>query len=287
MPDICALCGHDADGRALTTSDTHAYYACYDCLPYGIPDSESIHMPKTKPAVIASAQDAARNAVMIKKGQSILAPVASLPLDRIESEEDFALIDSFFGKVSRAMKAWDAEMAPILTPAKATVDHAKATLKGAQALHAKVNTPLEEMMSLCRTLMSDYRRRELALKAAAEDEQRRLLREQERLAEQSVTARTAPQRQVAARKLEAVNEQLMEAETVVPAASEHSQTRYMKIVRNPGLEEIIARAAAGDIPADVLSIDTVRINRYFKEEPDAVASWPGFSIEDEPIIARR
>jgi len=71
-----------------------------------------------------------------------------------------------------------------------------------------------------------------------------------------------------------------------PSAA-HSSARFVKKWRITNLELLIDMALVGELPLDILTINTGKMEDYFQAEPERVGSWPGVEVYDHAVITGR
>ena len=88
-------------------------------------------------------------------------------------------------------------------------------------------------------------------------------------------------------KLEGIKEDVR-----VPVKAAGSGTRTVKVWEVEDWKKLLGAILAGDIPEDVIEINTVTMNDYFKGDTtpnkDAIRTWPGIKVSDSiQIVSKR
>jgi hypothetical protein len=73
----------------------------------------------------------------------------------------------------------------------------------------------------------------------------------------------------------------------VPPVSIHSSSRPVQRVRVVNLDELLIGIIEKHVPEDVISVVESALNRYLRDAPDVVATWPGVEVYDDVQIRGR
>lgn len=216
----------------------------------------------------------------------LLARIATL---QVTDAPSYAIADSLLARIREARKTVEAKLSGIIDP----INEAR---KAALELKHSLDDPLQDAEATVRAQMREFKmeehRKTLEIERVAREEADRLRKAAEEKQRKAEQART----QALRNRLEAQGAELelkaAEAEVVpiqAPVRAANSGVRVTKKWRVKDFGELL-RAAANpdsDVPEDVLVVDTILVNRYFKEHPEVVASWPGIEIYDDIGIVGR
>lgn len=220
------------------------------------------------------------------KGTKLLTPLeAEVHGLTVETADEYQVADELLAGIARARKQWAAEIEPVLAPLR----QAKSA---ADELNRKIDRPLEALYNTVRTKMGAFKQAEARVLLAAREEQEReqakLQRQLEETAAREQTARTKQMRERLAAKREELEQQAEEvAEAPQAVKGAHSATRRIKKWRVVNMELLLRMIADGAGPEEVLILNEGYINAVMRSQPDVVASWPGFEVYEELIVAGR
>lgn len=286
---ICIYCYREKPGRLLSLK-----WACYDCKP-DIIDLKTdrnprvitgTHMPPTPtspltPAVKAKVQ---------KDGLALLQPLqVEIRELVVTTPEQYEQADQLLTRVREARRRWLGKLSPILDPLAETMKSAKKAMDGAKALLNEADKPLEQLELQVRGAMKTYKIEEARQIREAQDEQALLQQEIAATAAREAAARTAPQRARIAQQRENL-EALADAVTLeTPAKTivDNSGTRTKPAWRIKDHAEFLKYVGDGTLPADCVLVNTVKMNAYFKDDPEGMKAWPGIEIFDDITIVAR
>ena len=247
---------------------------------------------------------------------AVIDPVVSTASrSTIADTAGYGLADAFLKKIRAARKQIEDKLGPIIDPIRRGLDEL-------YALKRELDRPLDAAEADIKSKMKAWqvaetrriadeeaakRREEARLRELAEAkarEEERLRREAEEAQRRADMARTRAARE----KLEAEAAELrrqaeaeaakgrkldLRAETVattpIEAATKgaSSAVRKVKKWRVVDFDLLVAAVAKGKVPTEVLTTNDVAINAVFRDDPDAVAAWPGIETYDDVVIAGR
>lgn len=221
-----------------------------------------------------------------EEGLALITPLRAqiVGIGPITDEDDYAQADALYGRVKTAIKTWEARMEKIIRPIRTGLDEL-------YALKREVAVPLKELETRIEQPMKAFKLAEHHRLLAAEQEKRDIeaeaIEELNRLNEKLEAAKTQPAK---AKILQAIVttelelEDSMVQESAAPVMGEHSGSRFAK---RPQVDDLIAFCAGigkGDIPVDCIELKQGRLNTYYREDPDTVATFAGVSIHDDVNI---
>lgn len=240
----------------------------------------SIVAPPSTPAVLK----------MKKEGVTLLRPLR----DEVDSltvttAEEYEAADNLLARIAQARKTWKAKLSPIIDPLNDALKAAKKAMDGAKTLHKEADEPLEQLELTVRGQMKAFKLEEHRQLQEAQREQERLQAALQEQLEREATARTAQQRAKATVQREVLEQRVEQAVEAAPAAVyvENSSTRVSRKVRVSSLRDLLQGILDGYVPEDCVEVRMPRVNAYFKEHGEAMASWPGVVVEDDVTIVRR
>lgn len=291
----CTYCHREKTGR-FVKSGIHSgwsqhmpgmVWSCYDCTPDTL---EAPVSPVPNPTVMITSLSPVVRAKAQREGLALLTPLQQeIEGLSIQTADDYLIADGYLGRVCEARKRWASKLAPILDPLAASMRLAKQAMEGAKGLLNEVDKPLEQLELRLRAGMKTFKVEEQRQLQEARQEQERLQREIELKAQQEAAARTAPQRARIAQQRETL-EQLavsVEEETPLAVTGEQSKTRGKRAWRIKDLPAFLRSVASGELESDCVLVNTVVMNRYFKEHGEDMAAWPGVELFDDVIIVKR
>lgn len=180
---------------------------------------------------------------------------------------------------------------------KALIDQPiKKIREGLEALYMvnrTVDRPMEYAETAVKQAMKLYKIEE-SRRVQQEEAQRQadleaIRREQEAIAQKQQAAQTSPMKARLAQKRAELEAQERHVATVAPEVvvvqGATSEARVKVVWYLEDMTAVIKGVAAGKIPSKILTIDTKAMNEYFREFPDKVMEWPGFSVKEDIIIA--
>ena len=231
----------------------------------------------------------ARQEILVST-KPILAQVETLTVTDAPS---YALADALLAKIRSARKVWTDRVGKILDPLNAA-------LKEARGLRNEIDNPLETAENHLRVAMQQFK-----IAEAAQAERERRVREAEEAKiqlqlklkqAQAEAARTAPMRaklEAQAAQLEVKQAEVAAAPIATPVQVSNSATRTIRKVRVVDIGALIkgiafAGSLPGGIPSDVLMVNTVFLNEYYRTHKGEVEHWPGVETYDDiQIVGRR
>jgi len=197
----------------------------------------------------------------------------------IRTSADYAMADTLLGKVNTAIKTVDAKFDPIINPI------AKA-LSALRKLKSEVSKPLEQAKASLRYEMTSYERRRIEIEQEAQRvEADRLRAEAEAKEKASAKAKTEQMRTKLAEQREALQAQAVEVEqapVIITPRMPSSNTVIVKSWRITNMAEFLQAVGAGDIPANVVSLNVAVLNAAARD--GRMDSWPGIEAYDDVQI---
>lgn len=219
-----------------------------------------------------------------EEGLALLPPLQSAVVTlRVTDEDSYLVADAMLGKIQQARKRWSARIGKIIDPLWEA-------LKSGRELKNEIDKPLETLETQVKHSMRTFKLEEARRIQAAKDETDRLLAEAAQKERLESAAKTQPMKErLKARRLELEAQAETVAEQQAPVLAQSSSSRTVKKWRVIDAKVFALAFAHGKVPGDVLSVDQVAVNRYFKREggAEAVAEWPGVEVYDDVIIAGR
>lgn len=272
----CAYCYKEKPGRRKD-----GIWACYDCQPETTMKaaSPSPLNPTVSPVTLAR----------VRKEALALAPPLSVLVTHLQvtTEEEYQIADSYLSRVSEAQKAVKAKIDPIVNPVEDAIKSLKKSIAAAKALEKEAMRPLDALEAGIKAKMRDYKIEEARLLREAETERLRLEAQiTEQLAKEEA-ARTAPMRARAAEKRAVLEEQYVQQETPTKVIAASSSARTSRKPAVASLAHFLDGIAKGYIPQDCIQIMPGVLQRYYRDDPEGVESWPGIEIVDDVVIAKR
>ena len=199
----------------------------------------------------------------------------------VETAEDYALADVLLTRIAAARAFVRIRIDNILKPAKETVKELNSFLH-------ELDDPLEAREQDIRGKMKVYKQAELERKWQADREAERLRQEAEekqRLADAAKTKAMQTRLTNQATQLE-VKAAVAEA-SFQPTVAAGSGTRTVRVAGVVDLKPFLQAVIAGEVPIDIISINTPIFNSYHRESPEIVEKWPGVRAWDDVRIVRR
>lgn len=281
-----------SSGRGSDKGMTIPTWQCWSCLPAGQGAGETDET--TAPIKPGAAAVVASPAILKAKdeGASLIGPLQteaqSLVVDDAES---YLAADQILGRIQTARKTWAARMERIIRPIRQGLDEI-------YGLNRDVDKPLEAIEKAVKNQMTVYKleeQRQLReLEQARIEEVNRLQRQINEQAEKETAARTAQMRQkLAAARQQAEDrlERVQTEETTAPIMGVSSSTRSVKKWRvtdfGAMVKALAFQTADPALATEMLMVNTMGINKVFKESPDKVAAIPGLEVYDDVQIVGR
>lgn len=218
----------------------------------------------------------------LKEGTALLNPLKDdIQGFLVKTPGDYQVADELLTRVITARKRWADKLAPILNPIKKAIKEMQDAGKGAKELLDEVDEPLEQYETHLRSQMKAFKVEEQRQITAQAQEQRRLQAEADRLAVRVSTPQVK-------RALTQTLQRLEQAEPVPePTVAEGTGTRTKPAWKIADWAKFLNAVGSGDLPDDCVIPNQVRMNQYFKEDPEQMKSWPGISIFEDVIIVKR
>lgn len=207
----------------------------------------------------------------------------------VEDEAGYVAADSLRARIKESRKVFWDRITKAVTPAYQA-------LQELYAIRNDLTKPLDEADEAVTTKMKEFKRRE-AVRIAAEQRERerqaeKLRQEAEEKRKKEEAAKTPAMQARIAVQREKLEEQAAEVEAresgVVKAA--HSGTRTVTKIRVVNKMALVKAIAAGDIPDELVDVDTVILTAYFKQEKldkESAAAIGCEIYEDIQIVGRR
>lgn len=216
--------------------------------------------------------------------QTLQTEVASL---EVTSEEEYQLADQFLGRIRLKRSWWKDKMEAIIRPVRQGLD-------ATYALNREVDKPLELLETTVKRTMADYKTQErLQLQAREEErlaEAERLRQEAEKLQAKAQTLISPVAKARALATAAIAVEQATEIEEAEPergVLAVNSSARPVKKWRVVDLQMFLAAVGNGILPAEVVILNQVYLNKEFKLDPEGFGAWPGIETYDDTQIAGR
>lgn len=211
-------------------------------------------------------------------------------LESISTPGELAVADELFGRIQKARKTWRLKMYG--TEAKpGPIPSIRSGLDQLYAINREVDKPLETMENTVEKAMKAYhlaklkeQQEEQAAKDRAEANKRAELEELERkkAALKLPAAKAKVEQQII--EVESELEEIQEEETPEPQELENSTGRPRKVPTLKSISDVAQGVVQGLIPEDCLIVNMVKVRAYYKEDPAAVALFPGITLEDDIVI---
>lgn len=231
--------------------------------------------------------------IVLDKAKKELVTLRSPAIEEAEglvlrTEADFLTADGLRSRIKKAIKIVEEKLDPIIADIRPGLDKL-------YALKRSEITPLEEADGIITTKMKDFRRAEQKRIDEAARAQRleaeRIDREAEETRRRAAAAATPQVAKRLERKADALDTKAVDVATTPlkrAVEADHSSTRTVKVWKVADIGTILQGILDGEIPADVIMVDSVTVNKAFRTQPDVVAAWPGFTVYDDvQIVGRR
>lgn len=264
-------------------------WQCWSCLPEGQGRGEEEPMPKViNVPQMTSAVPAKR------EGLALITPLqAEVEALTVETPEGYLAADLILGRIQTARKTWKLKMYG--TAAKpGPIPSIRSGLDQLYELNREIDSPLEKLEEKTKSAMKVFKLAELRASQEEERERQRIEEEKQRAIDElerkkallktpAAKARVEERIIEVAEELDEVQQQTAPEQTV----GEKSRTTAKKIPVIMDLSAFIKGIAEGMVPEDCVQINMTRLRQYFKDEPEAVAMFPGVEIQDDIQIIGR
>ena len=208
----------------------------------------------------------------------------------VTDDKTYTEADAMRSRIRLALKSIDLHMSSILDP----INEARtAALK----LKHELADPLTEADNGLVSQMRQYKLAEARQIAAEQAERDRKARElaaeayrKQQAAESAKTKQMQARLQNQAAELERKAEEVQAALAPIPVQVASSITRKVLVWRVSNMMDLVKSVAAGDVPLDVLQVNSTAMLNYFRMDnanKDAIRTWPGITVEDDVQIVRR
>lgn len=209
----------------------------------------------------------------------------------VEDAPGYEYADALLGQVREARKKWGAVWSRIM---EKTVKPIRDGLEELYQLNRDIDMPAEKLENRIKAKMKEYKTQEAKQIRDADEtrerEAQRLRNEAAKKEAQLSTARTAQLRG----RLEAARAQLEERaaeveQTVTPEAvvGISSTTRTKQTWKVTDLHAFCRGIADHKVPSYAVLVNTVEINRTWRNDAEGVAAWPGVELVDDITIVGR
>ena len=237
----------------------------------------------TPPAELVKTKAAA-----IKESSPIIQRAREL---EIIDDSSYEAADLIRTTLKAGIKKWSDRLELIIRPARQALD-------GLYALNREITGPMETGVIITSNKMKAYKLAE-AERLRLEETKRlaeeiRIRREQEDVQAKLDAAKSKPVQRLMEQKIEKLEGKLegIKEDVRVPVKAAGSGTRTVKVWEVEDWKKLLGAILAGDIPEDVIEINTVTMNDYFKGDTtpnkDAIRTWPGIKVRDEiQIVSKR
>lgn len=221
-----------------------------------------------------------------------LAPEVEL-LGTVTDAGELAVADELFGRIQKARKVWRLKMYGTKDK-PGPIPAIRSGLDQLYELNREVDQPLEKLETAVETAMKGYHllklreaQAEAQAKAEREAETQRILDELERKKQALRTPQA--QAKVEAQILEVTAEldEIQQEEAPAPVESEHSTGRAKKVPVVLSVSDVCEGVVNGMIPEDVVTVNMVKLRAYYRDDPAAVALFPGIELQDDITIVGR
>lgn len=208
----------------------------------------------------------------------------------VQSDEDYQLADALLGQMNDLRKGWGGIWKRIQ---EKTIKPIRSGLEELYALDRHVDKPLEALATGIKAKMTGYQREKLRLQQAEDRrvqmERERLEREAEEKRKKAEQAATPQLRGRFEKQAEQLTQQALETYTEEPVTlatgTSSALRREKKVVVD--LANLLVGIIEGSIPEWAVEVQHQKILKMWKEDPEAVAKWPGVSIvEDINVVSR-
>lgn len=199
-------------------------------------------------------------------------------------EDGYRYADSLLGRLGVARRSWNLVWDRIQ---EKTIKPIRSGLDELYKMNREVTEPLDALDSTVKSRMKAFKVEEQRVlakaKAAQEEEERKAQAEVARKQAQEEAARTAPMREKLRLAREKAEEKLAQVENSAPqeVRGVSSSTRSKATWRIVNMEEFAAENHG------LCLVDTVRMNKLFKEHPETVAQMAGVEVYDDISIVGR
>lgn len=303
MPDtyLCCKCKKTKLGRFTRPRNSAQgdkkhlpAWWCWQCLPAGEGRDET---PMTKATEKPKAKVLVGTLIPTKtpkpeEGTALIAPLKADLITVIETPEQLQQADLFLARVQQARKTWNVKMYGTKA-APGPIPSIRSGLDQLYALNREVDGPLELMENAVKQLMSDFKLLELRaaqqLQREKEERDAALQQEQEALAARLASAKTQTAKAVILEQVVRVEIAIEEAQEepaieLTPTLSSSYEVKR-PTVRN--LYDFCRGVADGLIPMDCIEVKQGTLNRYYKDDPETTAAYPGVLIVSSMQIVGR
>lgn len=235
----------------------------------------------------------ANSATLVKIKREGLARLTPLEADvlqlKLRTDDDYDKADTLLSDIRRARRDWAGKIDPILDPLSLAT-------RNLQALNREVDRPLETLEATVKGKMKAFKQEESRRLQEAEHERQEAQRQTQRRLDEAAAildaAKTKPFKARMEAKVQAIETELAvieEAPRVQQVKAVSSTARTVKRWRIADLAAILQGVLDGSIPDDIMVVASTAVERNFKGEAGKalVASWPGFEVYDDVIIAGR
>ena len=263
------------------------YWYCYICLPLGqgrdeqgvdpMPAKSALVAPKLNPATVK------------QEGLSTLTPLqtAIADLPSVLTAEDYIDADTLRDRIRNARKTWKDRMEKIIRPIRQGLDEL-------YSLNRDVDVPLGTLEDSVTGRMKVFKLEETRLLRAAEEareqEAQRLRNEaaqKELASEQARTVQMRGRLHAAAARAWSQAEEVEQEEIPTPIQVASSTTRPKRSPVVTDRTAFLKGIVAGYVPENCIAIIQPTLNRYYRDDPEGMAAWPGVTLVDDIQIVGR
>lgn len=273
------------------------------CLPAGEGRDEG---EETKPIIdVAGPKSSALSATVaaiptvdkasiVKESTALAEAVAGVI---ITDQDTYTAADTVLSRVQTARKVWNQKMYGT-KERPGPIPQIRSGLDQLYALNREVDQPLEKLEETIKKAMKDFKMAELVaareLQAAKDAEQARLAALAREAEEKAAAARTKQMRDRLEQQRQEILQQQEEIAAVeAPATVVGNRSSDRKVMKwrlsesDDALLELLMGVIEGTVEREAVSLNTVHINKRYKENPALVRSWPGVEeFEDVQIVGR-
>jgi hypothetical protein len=223
-----------------------------------------------------------------KETLALATPLRSAVDDlEVTTEEEYQIADGYLSRIADAQRAVKAKIDPITKPVEQSIKLLKQSIDAAKKLEKEALAPLQALEAGVKSKMRDFKIEETRRLRESEAERLRIENEIAEQLRREEQARTAPMRARAAQKREELEQQYVEQETPTKVMAASSSARVSRKPAILSLKAFLKGIADGFVPEECIEVKPGVLQRYYKDDPEGVESWPGVQIVDDVVIAKR
>lgn len=197
----------------------------------------------------------------------------------ITTEGQYLEADNILGQI-KALKDW---WEPLV---RKPIDFIRAGLDALYELNREVTKPIEAVEASIKGAMKGYK--------LEEQRQKRLIQDEIDLKKRALELASAPTVRLPAPQRVAMHEQIGQLEQIrqqveevqgVQGQDSHARVKKVWEVQDKDIPAFIKAVASGQIPLNVLIINRVQMNEYWRQDEETVSSWTGVTVKEDVVIA--